>query len=274
MRQIELWSILSAGGLEELLNTLSQLVARSKMFRGINGYFDARNPLVNEISRRMDGNMRLGLDPVSGWRVSPNTHRLVLDGHTVWRSWQLALEVSSQLGEVRTKALGAWMLAYIQDLSSPAGVPIVELARHIYFELREAGVKEETARRITTVNGEKSVKALLALLMLPAALVARQDKQEATGQIGPIDGLAHSLVQGRPASLILSSIAVVRTMRSSKDSSLQIQRRAVGALAIGIADAAIARYGARGMVLGLLALLVANRLESLGKELDESENSQ
>lgn len=230
-RTQEAWIVTSAT-VGEATQAAGDLVGNTEWMRSINGHWD-KDPLVKAITQSMDKAFKAGdLDLVTGLKVMPNNHRLLVDGHTLKQSLTHAYEVATEQGSGHLETTVAWMKAYVEDLSSPAGMPLGEWSKHVYAALRKAGWDEAAARNLVTVNGSEAVDALLSgtLSALTVALAwTTQDREDFSRAIGAL-GMA-AMVSVNPVTGLVTIVAVAIAYKRDLLSKNAIQKGAFVKLA-------------------------------------------
>ena len=194
-------------------------IASTEWVRSINGHWD-HEPLVRAITQAMDKGFQIGqIDPESGMTIVPNNHRILIDGHTPAQSLTEASQVSAEFGAEPVESTIAWLKAYFEDLSSPAGMPSWECSKDVYVALCEAGWDERTVREFVTTNGSDVVDGLLAapLSALSVFLVWTNQEREtfsrAVGALGMASILTLNPVVGL-VTLVSAAIAYKRELIS------------------------------------------------------------
>lgn len=230
-RTQEAWIVTSAT-VGEATQAAGDLVGNTEWMRSINGHWD-KDPLVKAITQSMDKAFKAGdLDLATGLKVMPNNHRLLVDGHTLRQSLTHAYEVAADQGTGHLETTVAWMKAYVEDLSSPAGMPIGEWSKHVYATLRKAGWDEAAARNLVTVNGSEAVDALLSgtLSALSVALAwTTQDREDFSRAIGAL-GMA-AMVSVNPVTGLVTIVAVAIAYKRDLLSKNAVQKGAFVKLA-------------------------------------------
>jgi hypothetical protein len=214
--------IVVASSIGEATQAAGEWIANTSLVRGINGYWDDREPFVHAITQAMDKGFQTGdIDWSSGLTIIPNNHRILIEGHTLGQSFAHAQEVAEQFGVGSLEATISWMKAYFEDLSSPGGMPLGEWSKGVYVALRDAGWTEAAARDLVTLNGSEAIEALLSGTLSALAVALSWSKQEhehfsrAIGMLG-----VGSIVAANPIAglvTVVSAIVAYRKHRLSKE---------------------------------------------------------
>lgn len=160
---------------------------------------------ASAVSKAMDSEYKVGaIDIETGLKMSANNHRILDDGHTVTESLKRAMEVGEQSGQTAMDSFTEWAKAYLTDLSSTAGMPVVPFGDDVYAILRALQVPDELARDLVTMNGQEAVEALLGGTIASVALIFSwkdEDKERFSNCLGSIG--VGSLVAMNPATALI-----------------------------------------------------------------------
>lgn len=224
------WLLRSSGYLAEILCP----AVAARWLHPLNGKLDG-DPMIGSISKAMDANFRLGqIDEVSGIAITPNNHRILIDGHSLSDVLAISWSTGAEIGAPYTRRLAAAVMAYAQDFASPAGMPIGRFAKHVYRYLRQHGYKDATARQKCTVNAERALGALLTGASDTMALWSAWRTQDARHLSYALGASGFSVILYRSP---VSSVAVLTGLAAS------VQKRHFHAYAFqkGIAIACVGR---------------------------------
>ncbi len=115
-------------------------------------------------------------------------HRIVDGSHTIWQMWE---KVSSALpNDSLIQEMRGFVGAFLKDLFTPEGIPIVSLSVKDYNSLANALAKFHIPRRwlrdMLQVNGPELVGAAVAIVPVVLCFSRRESKafQEFVGSIG------------------------------------------------------------------------------------------
>lgn len=261
--------LLSQGALERVVRQVVAELFNSRWIRSVNGKWDRHYKLVRQISARMDGQYSLG-DKVSGIKLTPKNHRILRPGHTLAESLKIALQIKRASGVRWYKLVPAWGMAYIQDGLSPMGLPWSSLSKHLYIQLRKAGVRDDVALQFATTNGERVASGLTSMVL--SALVLRVVKQN--GDLAAFSRTLGSMVSGaffqRSPITGMVALAGVTAAFSKVELEVEVLKQAELESILGyLVKTATARYGALGYFPALLAVNVVNERIANGRTVDE-----
>lgn len=261
--------LLARGGIERIVILIIEKFFKSAWIRALNGKWDREHRLVRQISTRMDGRYSLG-ETVSGIKLTPKNHRILLPGHTLAESLRIALHIKRDNRAKWYEVVPAWVMALMQDGVSPMGLPWSALSKHIYVRLRKAGVKDGVALQCATISGERVANGLSNMLL--SALVLRAAKND--GDLANFSRTLGSMVSGAifRRSPITAMVALVGVIAASSKEEFEVEALKKAGLesTLGyLVDVARARYGALGFFPALLAVNVVNERVVNGRTVAE-----
>lgn len=227
-----------------------------------NGKLGKALPLVPLIDKRMDaGFARAGaIKLASTVPVTPANHRIMLPGHLFLEALSIALQIGREQNARAREILISWLCSYLQDFCSPSGMPIGGWSRPCYLLLRKAGVRDANARKVVTLNAQRSISGLLqgglTVLSLAHGFGTARSIPVSRG-IG--NHLASSLVLKSPAVGLVTLGGLAKAHRVGQLDGDALVKGALSSLIASGTNFAVQRSGVIGLVPGLLALNFANR---------------
>lgn len=180
----------------------SKLLSNTDWFKSLNDY-------SSEVSKSMDKEFLLSLKGQATEKMAPVYHRIVDGGHDLMSSIEKAREIGQEKDWSDLETFKEWANSYFTDLSSPAGMPVFgKMSEHIYKFLKDAGIDEETARDIVTVNGQEAIESILSGSITFIAIFfawKKEDKETFSKTVGSI--VLSSTVMLNPVSLAIGIVA-------------------------------------------------------------------
>ncbi len=170
-------------------------------------WFRSLNEFSSEVSKSMDADfLAQGISKA----MTPSNHRVLDGGHDLFSSLDRAREVGTQQGWTDLETFTEWAKAYLTDLSSPAGMPVLgKLSDEIYLFLQKMGVDEAQARDFVTINGQEAMDAVLGASLTAVAIAfswKSEDKARFSQCVGSI--LCTSTITMSPIALAIAMIAL------------------------------------------------------------------
>lgn len=268
-RWIDLDLLLARGGIERIVIQTIARMFKAAWIRNLNGKWDREYRLVRQISKRMDGRYSLG-DTVSGIKLTPKNHRILLPGHTLAESLRIALDIKRDNGAKWYEVVPAWGMALTQDGLSPMGLPWSALSRRLYVQLRKAGVNDDVALQCSTISGERVANGLSSVLL--SALLLRSAKRN--GDLAAYSRTLGNMASGAflRRSPLTGLVALVGVTAASSRGELEtdvLKKAGMASTTEFLMNVAMAHYGALGFFPALLASNVINERIVNGRTFDE-----
>lgn len=235
-------------------------LANQAIFQNQNGRLGKNHSLAPSITKGMDLGFRAGfVDLASSIPITPWNHRILLPGHTLAESLAIAWRIAREQNAKFTETLSGWLLSYLADFCSPAGMPIGGWSRPCYLLLRKAGVRDAHARKVVTTSAQRSTSGILQGGLTALSLAKRFGT---AGSIPLSRGigkhLASSIVLKSPAMGLVTLAGLAKAHQVGQLDTEALVKGALSSLVSSGTDLTIKRLGVRGLLPGLLVVGISD----------------